>query len=310
MRMSGAWILAGLSLQATAPAQEVPTFRAEVRRVFVDAFVTRDGKAVLGLSANDFELHDNGVPQRVQLVAIETLPLSLLLVLDVSGSLTDEERAALVDAARALVDGLSPGDEVGLLTAAHRLERPLPLTRDLSALPGALAEASSGGATAIRDATFAGLTLLSGGRGRPLLIVLTDGRDNASWLREEDLLEAAGASEAIVYVLAPRSSSSSGPRRRFRGLAFRRENVVPSLPVEGLPFFERLARRAGGDVLFADGRGELAEAYTMLLAEMRTRYLLVYEPRGVSPEGWHDLEVQVRRERYELRARAGYWAER
>lgn len=302
------WLAAAL-LSGAWTSQDVPRFRAEVRRVFVDAFVTRDGKAVLGLTADDFELFDDGVRQDVQLVGTDAIPLSVLLVLDTSGSLGEDDRATLVEAARTLVAGLGPGDEIGLLTTTHRLELRLPLTEELRAMPQALDAPMARGATSIRDATFAGLTLLSGGRGRPLLIVLTDARDNASWLAEEDLMEAAGTSEAVLYVLAPESIASSLRRRhRWSGLASRREHVSRSMPVEGLPFFGRLARATGGDVLTVGSPEELDEAYEALLAQMKTRYLLVYEPENVSPEGWHELKVRLRDQRGEVRARPGYWA--
>jgi len=302
--MSPAWIAVGLAVGAQA-RDDVPRFRTEVRRVFVDVFVTRDDEAVLGLAAEDFELLDDGVAQEIELVRTDAVPLSTLAVLDTSGSLDEAERHLLSEAARVFLAGLGPRDEVGLLTATHRLALRVPLTREHGALPLALSAPMPSGATSIRDAVFAGLTLVEGGSGRPLLIVLTDGADNTSWLGEEALFEAARSSECVVYVLAPELPGGDGQNRA--GLSFRGAQPPPR-PVDGRPYFRRLAEATGGALLDVRRPEELASAFRTLLDQMKARYLLVFEPHGVPDTGWHELRVRLRRQRGVVRARAGYRA--
>lgn len=103
--------MAGL-LQQPAP----PRFRVAVDAVSVDALVTRGGRPVSGLSANDFEVRDNGVPQQVKVVSVEAVPVNVVLALDVSESVAGERLASLADAGRAAVRGLRAIDRAAILT--------------------------------------------------------------------------------------------------------------------------------------------------------------------------------------------------
>src|SRR3954467_12474937 len=93
---------------ATLVAQS--TFRSGVDVVQVDVSVMRGGKAVAGLAAGNFSLTDNGVAQEVASATLDTLPLNVILALDVSGSVAGEELAHLIQAGTQLVRTLRPGD--------------------------------------------------------------------------------------------------------------------------------------------------------------------------------------------------------
>ena len=117
-------ILAGAALGlATSTAGQQPTFRSMVDAVRVDVRVTGGSGAVRGLSARDFEVRDNGVIQRVDIVSYDQAPLRLLLALDVSASVQGHRLAALVDGCGAIVDQLQPSDLVSLIVFNHGLSR-------------------------------------------------------------------------------------------------------------------------------------------------------------------------------------------
>jgi len=119
-------VAAAAWLATAAPAAaQAPLFRGSVEAVRVDVSVTRGGHPVSGLTAAHVEVLDNGVPQVVDRVSREDVPLNLMLVLDSSGSLAGEPLAALVDAARGLVRALRPDDRVGLLAFSQRLDLPV-----------------------------------------------------------------------------------------------------------------------------------------------------------------------------------------
>jgi hypothetical protein len=105
-------LIASASTQAPPP----PTFSVGVEGVYVDVFVTDGDHPVLGLAASDFELKDNGVRQPVELVTVESLPLTTFLVLDTSGSVAGEKLLRLQAAGRALLGGMRTGDEACLVT--------------------------------------------------------------------------------------------------------------------------------------------------------------------------------------------------
>jgi len=101
-------------LTVTAVAGQ--TFRTGVDAVAVDVLVTRDGRPVTGLTADDFSVRDNDVPQRIDAVLLEDVPITLLLVLDTSGSVGGAPLVQLRAAAEAAVEALRPDDRVGLVT--------------------------------------------------------------------------------------------------------------------------------------------------------------------------------------------------
>ncbi|MFQ5792752.1 MAG: VWA domain-containing protein, partial [Acidobacteriota bacterium] len=205
MKVLALILSAGVPLVAPSLQQEVFRFKVEVRSVYVDVFVTRGGKPVTGLTVEDFEVLDNGVRQKIDLVNVNTVPLSALLVLDTSGSVHGKKLQHLVAAAHAFVDGLEAKDDAGLLTLTQFLSLRKGLDRDLAGLHRALDGPMGIGPTALNDALFAGLKLLEDVSGRPMLLVFTDGVDNASWLSESDLFAVSRASEAVIYAVGVQS---------------------------------------------------------------------------------------------------------
>ena len=96
-------VSAAVPIASSVTGQQQPAFRATTEVVLVDALVTRNGRPAEGLTANDFEVHDSGVRQAVALVGMQTVPVDLRLLLDVSGSLEGQQLAALKAAARAAI---------------------------------------------------------------------------------------------------------------------------------------------------------------------------------------------------------------
>jgi hypothetical protein len=114
-------VIAALS-SAVAPRGAEQTFKAAIDLVRADISVTRGGQPVRGLTAADFSVHDSGVVQRVNsLTLIEDLPVSVLLVLDTSGSVKGERLQHLAAASRGLLENLRPGDRAGLITFSDRV---------------------------------------------------------------------------------------------------------------------------------------------------------------------------------------------
>jgi len=290
-------LLLAMSLLHSTMGQELYRFELEVRNVYVDVFVTRDGKPVTALERESFIVLDNGVAQQHELVDIEAVPMSTLLVLDVSGSVRGPKLTHLRGAAQAFIKGLQSEDEAGLLMFTHRLDLRKRLDNDFAVLQRVLNQPVEGGFTALNDALFAGLKLLESGNGRPLLLIFTDGIDNASWIRKPDLLDAVRASDAVIYAVGDVSSGGVYQGRR----------LVSDSSHVGRRFLERLAESTGGQAWFTGSTTELKDIYLRVLAEMDTRFLLTYQPQDVSQEGWHEIEVKVKGHKAsEVRARSGY----
>src|SRR5215213_3846822 len=138
-------LLAAMTLVVATPLaalQQQPApatvFRGGIDVVRLDVSVVRNGRPVRGLSAADFVVTDNGVQQVVESVDVDQLPLSVQLVLDVSGSVVGDRLAHLIAAADGLVASLRPGERAGVLTFSHRFHVLVEMIEDLASVRQAL----------------------------------------------------------------------------------------------------------------------------------------------------------------------------
>jgi VWFA-related protein len=266
-----------------AVAQTQGAFSMSVEAVRVDVLVTSDRRPLRGLTADDFEVRDNGVRQTVELVSFEQLPLNVILALDMSSSVAGERLARLKDAGAALLSTLTPGDQAALLTFNHRVTLVAPLSGSLDAVRAGLANSSGSGDTAMIDGIYTGLVVAEGDVGRGLLIVFGDGIDTASWLTADRLVEAVRRTDAIVYAVVGRTDTK------------------PALLAE-------ITALTGGRLHEIERVEDLGSTFLDIVNEFRQRYLVSYTPTGVAPDGWHTLEVRVKGRRASVNARPGYLA--
>ncbi len=263
----------------------------------MDVLVTNGNKPVRGLLASDFEVRDSGVLQDVRQIEVERIPLNILLVLDTSGSVAGPRLSSLLSAGRALVEGLRPADRVALLSFGTRVRLLSPLTGDRRTILTAFDRLLGEGATPLRDAAFAGLALREADPGRTLMLLFTDGADTASWITAAKVMEAARRTDVVIYPVGIRHQPGMGTT----GTATERELANR--------FLHSLADTTGGRVMMAGGNADLRPVFVAALAEFRDRYVLSYEPRGVSVAGWHPLDVTLKGKRGKVTARRGYFAQ-
>lgn len=273
----GALLASGL---AAAPRQR-PTFSSGTLGVRVDVLVTERGKPVAGLEAGDFELRDNGVVQRVDLATALDLPVNAVLVLDTSDSTSGPKLANLLAASRTFIDRLHPSDRAALVTFSHAVMPRVPLTTDLRRIREALDDITPYGETSALDAVYVGLLTAQADSGRSLLIVCTDARDTASWLTDDEVLDAAKRANAVIYALAA---------ERARGWSVLRD----------------LADATGGHSIDVTSSNDLSGEFQKILDDFRSRYILTFVPTGVPQAGFHRLDVKIRRGGLTVKARPGY----
>ena len=293
-------LLALLILVPTIPltAQQ---FRSRTLGVRVDVLVTNGQQLVRGLEADDFELRDNGVVQSVSQIEIERIPLNLILVFDISTSVAGQRMRNLLRAGDALLDQLRAQDRVALLSFATRVRLLAPLTPSRQQIRGALLTLEAKGATSLRDAAFAGLALREDDPGRTLVLIFSDGDDTSSWLKMPAVLESAKRTDAVVYAVAL-------PEERYvTSSLFGRTGRVTY--EHAGKFLDRLTEETGGRVVFANSNSDIGATFMKALAEFRDRYVLSYSPTGVSPTGWHQLEVKLKNKSGKVTARRGYFAD-
>ncbi len=269
-------------LTAAASAAQPPTFSSKVDAVRIDVLVTDRGEVVRGLGATDFEVRDNGVPQHVELVSFDQVPLDVVLALDLSDSVAGNRLLDLKGASRALIDTLAPADQGALLSFNHSVSLRSPLTKDIEQLRDALVDISASGDTSLYDGTYAAMRVGEKGPGRDLMVVFSDGRDTASWLSADQVVESARRADIVAYGLTLRGSASG-------------------------QFLQKLAEQTGGEAFELESTRDLRARFLSILEGFRQRYLISYSPTGVPRGGWHRLDVRLKGRRAAVRARPGYF---
>jgi VWFA-related protein len=293
-------ILAALVRPAGAQAPpKPPEFRSRVAVVHVDAFVTRGGRPLPDLEASDFELRDDGVPQRLELVSAASRPLSATLVFDTSSSVAGERLAGLRAAGEAFLDGLRPADRAALVAFNEDVVWLAEPTSDKAVVRRALTGLGAGGWTAAFDALYSGI-LLSAGPLPPLVVLFTDGVDNASWLGAADLKVVAERSDTLVHVVAWHTPPAPGAPLRVPRLAESPQDRA----------LREIAEASGGRLWTAESPARLRQVFAAIADAMGHRYVLRYEPSGVRGAGWHRIEARLRGVAGDVHVRSGYWVPR
>jgi VWFA-related protein len=280
LRLIGLILVFGGAVPSAARPQQA-TFSAGTLGVRVDVLVTHDGKPVTGLQASDFVLRDSLVPQTIDVAEASDLPLNVLLAFDASASTAGAGQADLVTATRALLAGLRPGDRVALTTFSEAVRLDVPLTSNFGAISAALQHVTPGGNTALLDGVYTSLVSTLTEPARSLVVVCTDGRDTASWLEPQEVLEAAKRSNAVIYAVA-------------------------SGAAQGWSTLKDLTSATGGQTIDVASGADRRATFEAILLEFRRRYVITYVPANVPSGGFHPLDIRVRRGGARVTARPGY----
>jgi len=267
----------------------------ELQQLYVT--VTREGRAVEDLRRSQFAIEDRGEPQEVVTFERGNIPLTAVLLLDVSGSMSGAELEMALSSSRAFIEGLQSLDQAMLLMFSDRIIRATKFTGFREVLTAALSDVTATGATALNDYLYVGLKQLERQQGRRVVLLLSDGIDSASALEVKDVLQYSDHNPSLIYWLrlpAPGAKISSAWRDAE---GYRRE----------LARLEDLVLRSGGRILDLVGVEEAASAFSDVLEELRDQYVLGYYPTTRSDDGtWHPVKVRVRGRGLKVRTRRGY----
>ncbi len=308
---------------APPPAAATPTFGAEVKLVWIEVSLESSRKEGLPqLTAEDFEILDNGVRQTVERVippGAGAQPIEVALVLDVSGSVSgmiDQLRSA----AQALAAGLHPTDKALVLTFGRRIALRHPLGPPSPALDAALQAIAAGpGGAGFDDAVFVAAKLREPNPARAAIVLFSDGAGHDGWLDDSTTEDALRRSDAVFYAVRPpsfgwgrfgsRPEAGRGegiPEERFRSDRGPAARLRDSSAVDGSERLQHLADLTGGRVWTTASADKLKQNFEAVLQEIRGRYVLAFTPTGVSPDGWHAIQVNLTRHKLKLQARKGY----
>lgn len=277
-----------------------PVFRVNVKLVRLLATVKRaSGELVGGLDQSDFSIEDSGVPQQIALFERRTeQPLSIALLIDTSGSTAKELKYEIDSASRflrALTREGNPQDALSLYSFNHDVTLQTGFTRDARRLQRALARLKAEAGTSIYDALWFAADALQNRDGRKVIVIVTDGGDTTSAHSYHDALRAMHAADAVLYaiVVVPIPNDAG---RNVGG-----ENALISM-----------TRSTGGRTFFPAVGPTLDQAFTDILRDLRTQYLLGYYPRGLPPpppNGFRPIRLTVNQPDLQALSRGGYYEE-
>jgi Ca-activated chloride channel homolog len=302
-----------LSLDATGAARgrenqdpQRPVFRSTAAAVAVDVAVrNRAGRPVTGLTADDFELLDNGVVQKIDTISYGKLPIDVTIALDASHSVTGTMLDRLRRAVSQLMRDLQKDDRLKLMLFNQRIARIVDFTSDVKTVETAISNVSAGGSTALRDAMSVALVSAAEPDRRQLVVFFTDGSDSSSTTSDDVLMRVAQRTRATLTFVVPGVFARHTIISRMPGVPS--TTTFSGRPGAYPPLLTSLARETGGSVLPVGGQIDLGAAFRRVLGDFRTTYVLYYTPRGVETGGYHTIEVKTAREGTQVQARRGYF---
>lgn len=261
--------------------------------------VVRDGRGrpVKDLALADFQVFDEGRLVRIDDFRAGVEPISIALLMDMSGSMSLGDRLTVAkQAAEILFGQLGAQDEVGLFTFDRELRNLVPFSTDLSAIRRGLDLVTPYGSTSLHDAAAAAASTLTGRpSSRRAVIAISDGLDTSSRLTASAASSAASAVDVPVYVMAIADLNRVLDPKE-----------VALEPIEvGVARLDDLTGRTGGVSFQAESPARALVAARHIVTDLRAGYVLAFAPQETP--GWHQLSVQVARKDARVRTRAGYW---
>jgi Ca-activated chloride channel homolog len=276
---------------------DLPIIRTNANLVLVPVSVTDPmQRLVTGLRKDNFEVFEGKTPQAIQHFSSEDVPISLGILLDVSGSMADK-MARVKDAVDQFCDIANPQDEFFLISFADQPRLTGDFTTNPEDIKKDLLFAEPKGRTSLLDAIYMGLRKMKQARyGKKALLIISDGGDNHSRYGEKEVKALARESDVMIY--------SMGIFDRY--VATLEEQVGPMLLSE-------IAEPTGGRAFTIDTPNALASVARHIGEELRTQYVLAYRPQDARHDGkWRKIRVRLRLPRkfafFQAHARSGYYA--
>lgn len=289
---------------AQTPQQQAPTFRTGTSLVALNVIVTDlKQQYATGLRADDFEIYEDGVRQKVEFFAAAEVPLDLILLIDSSSSMTDKV-AAVHKAAAGFIETMRDGDRAAVVSFADGVQVLQPLTTERALVLQAISRSGAKGSTALHNALYVALKEFgrpaTGGPDvrRQAIAVLSDGEDTSSLISYDDVLDMAKRSGVAIYTIAMKSDLTSGQQAQGRRYFSQSDFAM-----------KQLAAETGAKPFFPDTVADLKDVYDAIAKELASQYSLGYVPRNVRDDGRYRRVIVRVANHPELtpRTRSGYF---
>ncbi len=275
----------------------VPLIKSDVKLVLVPVSVTDSNERfVTGLSQDNFQIFEGKTPQTIQHFSREDVPVSVGIVLDISGSMGDKLNR-LHEAVIQFCEAANPDDEFFLITFSEQPRLAVDFTMSTNEIEKELTFTQAKGRTSLLDAIHMGIRKMKEARyGKKALLVISDGGDNHSRFGEKEVKGLAREADVMIYSI---------------GLF---DRYVPT-PEEmlGPTLLSEVTEPTGGRAYTLDNANEMPAVARHIGLELRTQYVLAYRPKDVAHDGrWRKIRVKLMLPRrfsfLRAHAKTGYYA--
>ncbi len=270
------------------------SFSSDTRLVPLNVTVTdKSGRLVTNLPESAFQVYENGVQQHIKLFKREDVPVSLGLIIDNSGSMR-EKRQSVESAALALVKDSNPQDEVFVINFNDEVYLDTDFTNDISKMEQGLTKIDSRGGTAMRDAISLSADHLKekAKRDKKVILVVTDGNDNASVISLDALTRKCEQDDVLIYAIGLLSDEDKREAKKAqRALLL-------------------LTESTGGTVFYPKDVSEVDRIAHQVAHDIRNQYTIGYTPTNTALDGtFRQVKVVVKAPGNPVaRTRSGYYA--
>lgn len=294
VRVFAALVLASLTnVSAQQPPQQQPTFKSGSATI-VSLFATvsdAEKRLVPNLTIDDFEILDNDKPQPIVVFDNSIQPITVIVMLDTSLSMTNSLQL-LKDAGEQFLLRLLPADKARVGAFNDKIEMSSRFTSNRDELISDVRDLDYGNGTRLWDAVGASLDELRGVEGRKVILVFTDGDDTTSKIGLGTVTDRARDEDVMVYAIGLESEFFDGQR------------MIRTRPDRGL---RRIADETGGGYFELRKSADLAPTFTRVAQELHSQYVLGFEAKQLDGRV-HKLAVKMKQPGMTARARRSYVA--
>lgn len=268
----------GVALDPGLKVNHGKPIQVDVDLVLVPVTVTDDwNRIVTGLDKENFAVMEGNEPQQVRHFSSEDAPLSLGVIFDMSGSMSDKIQKAR-EAVIEFFKTANPADEFFMVTFNDRPELRADFTQSVDEVQGKLVYTVPRGSTALLDAIYMGVSKMKDAHNsKKALLIISDGGDNHSRYTEGEIKSMVKEADVQIYSIGVFSAAPPTPEE-----------------VSGPALLTEISNVTGGRMFTINNPNELADVATKIGIELRNQYVLGYRPTNKAKDGhWRRIKVKL-----------------
>lgn len=312
------WCLLGAGVLSFAQVQQnVPTFSVSVDLIKVPITVfDLNGAPLERMSRADFRIYEDGQPQPIRSFGIDTNPVSVVLLLDTSGTVANEWKQ-IKEAAGGFSEALSRGDRISVITFSDDIQLNMDWTEDTRQVRKVLGKVQLGLRTNLYDAMFeASQKQLKDVDGRKAIILLTDFLNNQSLIGYQEAVRAILQSQASLYIVSKTMLVKEAARTQRRVVIlndiyqrlFGDANYIDEFFAKKEAQMTDLAEKTGGRCYFPSDYSQIKNVYRQVAQELKNQYFLTYiSESSKARNSFHNISVEYLQPASKLIYRKGYY---